>query len=157
MRPQALAASLLSLLLALTTGCSSLSDALTSPSRWLGDSSEALGDSSQGSADSSDAFSRSSSSDDESESDDEARYRNDVRLTAARWAERAEPAAALGREVAAVAARYGVADWQTLSATWRGLEAGLQAAGLEAEEIDGVLDALGRKAARAQERRDASS
>ncbi len=149
MRSSPVARGLIAAGLALSTvGCGSISDAVTSPSRWLGDSSEALGDSSQGSADSSDAFSRSSSGDDEEESLPEARYRNDVRLVAAAWARRTprpDPAAhdALAREVADVAASYGLARWTEANATWRGLAEGLREAGLGNVDTSRILRALG--------------
>lgn len=142
MRSDSLAALLALLGLAGVTGCSSISDAVTSPSRWIGDSSRALGDSSQGSADSSDAFSRSSSGD-EKENEPEARYRNDVRLTAAAWAERGGSEAELSRAVGNVAERHGLLDWPTATATWRGLSVGLREGGLAEAERRRVIEALG--------------
>ena len=66
----------------LSTGCQSISDSVTSPSRWVADSSTAIGDSSDASADSSNAFSKSisGSSSPEDETPAETAYRDDVRV-----------------------------------------------------------------------------
>lgn len=114
-------------LLAFGSGCRSISDSVTSPSRWVADSSEAFADSSGASADSSNAASDSSSPDDDKE---ETSYQDDVRIATRDLvaAERGEDD--LLREIGRVAERHGVSHWEGRSTTWLALGAGLGEAGL---------------------------
>ncbi len=152
MRPILLPAMLAALSLSITTGCQSISDSVTSPSRWLADSSGAIGDSSNASADSSNAASQSvsgsSSPDDEAEASPEARYRDDLRLASRAWATRdGGTSSDLAREIGDIALRHGIVDWQASSSTWVGVDAGLREAGLATAEVDRLLESLGRQEA----------
>ncbi len=147
--PLALAA----LLLGATTACQSISDSVTSPSRWVADSSTAIGDSSDASADSSNAFSKSSSGsssgdDEEAAPDAESRYREDVRVAAHGWGAANSDANAFARELSGIAASHGVVDWQSRSSTYVAVEAGLREAGIPEPEVTARLSALGLDAAR---------
>jgi hypothetical protein len=134
--------------LGLNTACQSISDSVTSPSRWLADSSGAIGDSSGASADSSNAFSQSisgsSSPDDDAEVPDaESRYREDVRVAARAWGTSDAPADSFARELSQIAASHGFVDWQAQPSTWAAVAEGLQEAGVPATEADARLASLG--------------
>jgi hypothetical protein len=149
MLPLALAA----VLLGTTTACQSISDSVTSPSRWLADSSTAIGDSSDASADSSNAFSKSSSGsssgdDEESAPDAESRYREDVRVAARGWGAANSDSNAFARELSGIAASHGVVDWQSRSSTYVAVKAGLREARIPEPEVTARLSALGLDAAR---------
>ena len=147
--PLALAA----ILLGATTACQSISDSVTSPSRWVADSSTAIGDSSDASADSSNAFSKSSSGsssadDEETAPDAESRYREDVRVAARGWGAANSDANAFARELSGIAASHGVVDWQSRSSTYVAVKAGLREARIPEPEVTARLSALGLDAAR---------
>jgi hypothetical protein len=147
--PLALAA----ILLAATTACQSISDSVTSPSRWLADSSTAIGDSSDASADSSNAFSKSisgssSPDDDETAPDAESRYREDVRVAARGWGAANSATDAFARELSGIAASHGVVDWQARTSTYVAVEAGLREAQIPEPEVSARLSALGLDPAR---------
>jgi hypothetical protein len=147
--PIALAA----ILLGATTACQSISDSVTSPSRWLADSSTAIGDSSDASADSSNAFSKSSSGsssgdDEETAPDAESRYREDVRVAARGWGAANSDSNTFARELSGIAASYGVVDWQSRTSTYVAVEAGLREARIPEPEVTARLSALGLDAAR---------
>jgi hypothetical protein len=133
------------LALALSTGCQSISDSVTSPSRWVADSSTASGDSSEASADSSNAASRSvsGSSSPEDETPAESSYRNDVRVAARAWATDGGSSEDFAREIARISERHGISDWQGQAASYRGVAEGLREAGLPEAQVDARLEALG--------------
>jgi hypothetical protein len=149
------------LALSLSTGCQSISDSVTSPSRWLADSSGAIGDSSDASADSSNAWSKSSSGsssgdDEAAEAVPEARYRDDLRLASHAWATRDGSSTELAREIGQIALRHGVLDWQASPSTWSGVDSGLRESGMPAPQVDRVLEGLGRQEALRREADDAT-
>ena len=133
--------------LALATACQSISDSVTSPSRWVADSSEAFADSSQASADSSnaasDSVSGSSSPDDDDGAQEESRYRDDVRVTTRSLASAGATDDELLRGLGRVAAQHGVSRWEDQPGTWIALGAGLGEAGLAPGELDALLARLG--------------
>lgn len=144
---------LAAILLGTTTACQSISDSVTSPSRWLADSSTALGDSSDASADSSNAFSKSSSGssspdDEKTAPDAESRYRGDVRVAARGWGAANSDPNAFARELSGIAASHGVVDWQSRTSTYLAVEAGLHEARIPEPEVSARLSALGLDAAR---------
>jgi hypothetical protein len=133
---------------ALAAGCASISDSVTSPSRWLADSSGAIADSSQAIADSSNAASDSisgSSSPADETTPAESAYRDDLRVATRALA--GAPADELLREISRVAERHGVTQWAARPGTWRALGAGLGEAGLSRAQAEGVSARLGADAA----------
>jgi hypothetical protein len=135
-------------LLAFGAGCSSISDSVTSPSRWLADSSGAIADSSQAIADSSnaasDSVSDSSSPDDD---DDQAGYRDDVRVATRGLAASGADDEALMRELGRIAERHGLTRWEADPGTWRAVGAGLAEAGRSRREVEALVARLGADAA----------
>lgn len=134
--------------LMLSTACQSISDSVTSPSRWVADSSTAMtdssnasGDSSNASADSSHASSKSSSPKDEAPAD--SAYRGDVRVAAREWATRGGSTQDFARELGRISERHGISDWQGQPAAFRGVAEGLREAGLPESQVKTRLDALG--------------
>ena len=131
-------------------GCQSISDSITSPSRWLADSSQAIADSSGAIADSSNNASQSvsgSSSPDETPPPAESAYRDDVRVTARTFAASDAPDDALLRELSRVAERHGVSHWQGRAGTWLALGAGLREAGVTRADAEALSGRLGVDAA----------
>jgi hypothetical protein len=120
-----------------TAGCQSISDSVTSPSRWVAQSSGAFADSSQASADSSNAFSNSisGSSSPSDSSSEEARYQEDVRLAARTWGGSTASTDEFAREIGRVAERHGLTNWQADPATRPAVDTGLREAGLPDTEI----------------------
>lgn len=132
-------------LLALVTGCASISDSVTSPSRWVADSSEAIADSSGASADSSNNSSQSSSgSSSDDESSDESAYQEDVRVATRTLAAAGEIGAQLPRELSRIALDHGISDWESHAGTWIAVGAGLREAGLSQAEAQDALVRVGR-------------
>lgn len=129
--------------LAAASGCSSISDSVTSPSRWLADSSEAIADSSGAVADSSDASSRSSGSGD-SEEDDESSYRDDVRVATRAFAESGGDEEVFLRQLGRIAESHGISHWEGQPGTFIALGAGLREAGVAESELGEVLPRLRR-------------
>jgi hypothetical protein len=131
--------------LVFSTACQSISDSVTSPSRWVADSSTASGDSSEASADSSNAFSRSisGSSSPEDESAEESAYRQDVRVAAREWGSGGGSSEDFARELGRISERHGISDWQGQSASFRGVAEGLREAGLPESQVNARLEALG--------------
>jgi hypothetical protein len=132
----------------LALGCGSISDSVTSPSRWLADSSEAIADSSQAIADSSNAASDSvsgSSSPDDDDDSAESSYHDDVRVATRQLAD--APPDELLREVSRVAERHGISQWTVRASTWRALGAGLGEAGLSRAQAETRSEELGADAA----------
>lgn len=131
-------------LLILGSGCQSISDSITSPSRWVAQSSEASADSSGASADSSNAASRSvSGSSSPQEEPEEISYRDDVRVAGRSFAATSGGAEAFVREIGEIAERHGITDWEADRATWLALGEGFRQGGLSPDEIDGLLLQLG--------------
>jgi len=129
--------------LAAASACSSISDSVTSPSRWLADSSEAIADSSGAVADSSNASSRSSGSGD-SEERSESSYRDDVRVAARAFAESGGDAEAFLRQLGRIAEDHGISHWEGQPGTFIALGAGLREAGVPESELGNVLGRLRR-------------
>jgi len=132
--------SFISILVALglgSAGCQSISDSVTSPSRWVAQSSGAVADSSQASADSSNAFSNSiSGSSSPSDSPpEEARYQEDVRLVARAWGSSTTTTESFARELSHIAERHGLTDWQADPATRPAVDTGLRESGLPDSEV----------------------
>jgi hypothetical protein len=132
--------------LLLSTACQSISDSVTSPSRWIADSSTAIGDSSEASADSSNAFSQSisGSSSPKDETPAETAYRNDVRVAAREWGTAGGSTEDFARELGSVSERHGISDWQGQNAAFRGVAEGLREAGLPEPQVSSRLEALGK-------------
>ncbi len=130
--------------LLLSSACQSISDSVTSPSRWIADSSTALGDSSEASADSSNAFSKSisGSSSPEDETPAESAYRNDVRVAAREWGSAGGSTDDFARELGRISERHGISDWQGQSASFRGVAEGLREAGLPETQVTARIEAL---------------
>lgn len=128
-----------------STACQSISDSVTSPSRWIADSSTAIGDSSDASADSSNAFSKSisGSSSPEDETPAETAYRNDVRVAAREWGTAGGSTEDFARELGSISERHGISDWQGQNASYRGVAEGLREAGLPEQQVSSQLQALG--------------
>ena len=124
--------------------CRSISDSVTSPSRWVAQSSEASADSSGASADSSNAASRSVSGS-SSPQDERAQtsYREDVRVASRTFAATGADSEAFVRQIGEIAERHGVTDWEADRATWLALGEGFRQAGLSQEQVDGLLLQLG--------------
>lgn len=131
--------------LIIATGCQSISDSVTSPSRWVADSSTAIGDSSDASADSSNAFSKSisGSSSPEEEAPAETAYRNDVRVAAREWGSAGGSTEDFARQLGSISERHGISDWQGQRASFRGVAEGLREAGLPEPQVNSRLEALG--------------
>ena len=111
--------------------------------------SSTLQASSESSSDSSSSFSKSSSPDSKS---DTLAYERDVRDTTARHAAAGIPdVRALEREVAAVAATYGVTDWEQDAHTYVGIGRGLAKAGVSEPELDRFTTALSHADSRYRE------
>jgi len=132
-------------LLALGLGCGSISDSVTSPSRWAADSSTASADSSGASADSSNNSSQSSSG--SSSGDDEApaesAYRDDVRVATRSLAASGAPEDQLSRELSRVAQQHGISHWEGHAGTWIAMGTGMREAGLTQADVEVVLVRLG--------------
>jgi hypothetical protein len=125
-------------------GCKSISDSVTSPSRWVADSSGALADSSGASADSSDAASRSVSGSSSPEDEPaQTSYQDDVRVAGRTFAATGGDSGAFVRQLSQIAERHGITDWEAHRETWLALGAGFQQAGLTQEQVDGLLLQLG--------------
>jgi hypothetical protein len=133
-----------------SAGCQSISDSVTSPSRWLGDSSGALADSSHALGESSEAVSQpfADSSRSSSPDDDEPQsgaYRDDVRVATRALAD--APADELLRELSLVAERHGISHWEARAGTWRAVGAGLGEAGVSRADAEALSGRLGADAA----------
>lgn len=132
-------------LLVLGAGCASISDSVTSPSRWLADSSQALADSSGALADSinaaSDSVSGSSSPDDDAK--EEAAYRDDVRVATRGLAASGASDEALMRELGRIAERHGIVRWEAYAGTWRAVGAGLGEAGCSGDDVAAFVARIG--------------
>jgi len=131
-------------LLALGLGCGSISDSVTSPSRWAADSSQAAADSSGASADSSQnssASSGSSSGDDDAPA--ESAYRDDVRVATRSLAAAGAPEDQLSRELSRVAQQHGISHWEGHAGTWIAMGTGLREADLSQADVEVVLVRLG--------------
>lgn len=139
------------LILCFGVGCASISDSVTSPSRWVGDSSEASAQSSQASADSSNAASDSvsGSSSPDGESQAQRLYAEDVRLAARVWGSSAGSPDGFAREVGRIAERHGLTDWEGDPTTRTAVRTGLREAGLSEAEVEGRLQVLGLASAAA--------
>lgn len=126
------------------SACESISDSVTSPSRWVAQSSEAVADSAGASADSSNAASQSVSGS-SSPRDETAQtgYRDDVRVASRTFAAAGGDTAAFVRQIGLIAERHGITDWEADRATWVALGEGFRQAGLGREEVDGLLLQLG--------------
>jgi hypothetical protein len=126
------------------SACQSISDSVTSPSRWVAQSSEASADSSGASADSSNAASRSSSGSSSPEDEPaETSYQDDVRVASRTYAATGGDSQAFVRQLGEIAERHGITDWEADRATWLGLGEGFQQAGLSQDQVDGLLLELG--------------
>ena len=104
--------------LAFSSGCQPFIASITSPSDWVSGSSTSIAGSSEG-------FSQSSSG-----SDAGAAYLADVRVVAADTAAEGRTGSELSRELAQVAARHGLADWESEPAVLRAVGAGFRRAGV---------------------------
>lgn len=124
---------LVALAVGFATSCRSISDSVTSPSRWLADSSGAL-------ADSSNASSRSSSPG--KESAPEQAFRDDVRVATRSWAASSGDASDWLRQLGRIAQRHGVVHWEGQPGAWIAIGSGLGEAGLSEPEMDAVLARL---------------
>jgi hypothetical protein len=126
------------------SACKSISDSVTSPSRWVAQSSEASADSSGASADSSNAASRSSSGSSSPEDEPaQTSYQDDVRVASRTFAATGGDSEAFVRQLGQIAERHGITDWEADRATWVALGQGFHQAGLSQEQVDGLLLQLG--------------
>ena len=124
-------------LLLLGSGCQSISDSITSPSRWAAQSSQA-------SADSSNAVSDSISGSSSPRRDHAAtRYQEDLRVASQTFATTGGDSEAFVREIGAIAEQHGITDWEADRATWLALGEGFRQAGLSRDQVDGLLLQLG--------------
>ncbi len=107
---------------------------LTAGGCSISNSSGSLSDSSGSLSDSSGSLSESSeSSSDSSSGDDDSAYRRDVESVTLAALEAEASTEAFLADLGRTAERYGVADWESLASTYRGVGAGLRRAGLGPE------------------------
>lgn len=132
----------------LATGCS-ISNSITSPSRWIADSSGAIADSSRASAGSSNAASESSSGSSGGGSSSDSAYRDDVRVATRAFATSSGASDAapetFARQLGRIGARHGISHWAGEPGTWTALGAGLREAGREPAEADLLARSLGAR------------
>jgi hypothetical protein len=137
-RIEKLAALAAIVLLGLGTGCQSISDSVTSPSRWLADSSQASADSSNAASDSS-----SGSSSPDGDEQEPAAYRHDVRVATRSLAGSGADDASLMRELGRIAERHGIARWEARPGTWSALGAGFGEAGRSQADVEALVARIG--------------
>ena len=99
---------LLALVLALATGCS-ISDSSVSISDSIGSSSDSSASSSRGR---------------------DVGYQDDVRDFTAAWVKSGGQVDAFQSEIATLARKHGISDWESSKATWVGVGAGLRRGGV---------------------------
>jgi hypothetical protein len=123
----------LAVVLTSSSGCQPFIASITSPSDWVSGSSTSISGSIEG-------FSQSSSGSDAGAA---VAYLADVRVLAADAAAESRTGSELSRELSLVAARHGLADWESEPAALRAVGAGLRQAGVARDELPAWVEQLG--------------